>query len=711
MNVLNGWRIPMQRLVISLAMIVTLSSFASAQTSYPMVMSLKPIAVQAGTTAECEVQSRYTLLGTHQVFVSGEGVTAEVIAPEMPELKAGEKPKDLTKLKLRLTAATDALPGPREFRLATPNGASTIGQLVIVRDPVTMEPASDNNTPDKAQVVSLPATMCGVIEKSEDTDFWKFHVEAGQSFTFHVRGQRLEDKIHDLQNHLDPILFLRDSSGSVVAMSDNHFYADPFLSQTFASAGDYLLEIRDVRYQGNVYWEYAIEAHARPVIAQVTPLAVNPEQATEVQLSGWNLGDVQSGQLLAAAGSLGQRWLTLPLAGGPSNPVPVYVTDQPLFAEPATENETAAQAVAITTPVVINGRIEKPNDVDVYVFEAKKGDLLSFQVLSRRYDSQLDSLVRILNEKGQLLREEDDSRAGKLLYADSWIEGWPAPADGKYFVEIRDVHLRGGDGFGYALAITPTKPYFELEVDTDKTNLPPGMHGVIFVRAVRKQGFTGAIDLAVEGLPAGVTATCGRILSGKCLDGAIVLSATPDAAPAMSRITIRGTASHPQGEGQPPLELAAVASPWQEIYMPGGGRAHYIADDHVVCVGTPSDIRSITLSTTDVRLKPGETQTIQVQIERAPDVKANITLDCVFQHLSQIYANSLPEGVTIDGSLSKTLLSNGASDGVIVLKADKTAPPVEKQVCSVMANFAINFVMKATYSSPPVFVSVEPAAK
>lgn len=689
--------------------LLTWCSVASAQTSYPMIMGLKPVAVQAGTTAECEVQSRYTMLGSHQVFVSGVGVTAEVIAPEMPELKAGEKPKDLTKLKLKFTAATDALPGPREFRLATPNGASTIGQLVIVRDPVTVEPTGDNNTPDKSQDVTLPATLCGVIEKNEDTDFWKFHVEAGQSFTFLVRGQRLEDKIHDLQNHLDPILFLRDASGSVVAMSDNFFYADPFLAHTFAQAGDYTLEIRDVRYQGNVYWEYAIEAHARPVIAQVTPLAVNPDQATDVQLTGWNLGDTKSGQLLAAAGSLGQRWLTLPLAHGPSNPVPVYVTDQPVFAEPAAENDTAEQAVAITTPVVINGRMEKTNDVDVYTFEAKKGDLLSFEVLARRYDSQLDSLVRILNDKGQLLREEDDSRAGKLTYADSWIEGWAAPADGKYFIEIRDVHLRGGDGFGYALAITPTKPYFELQVDTDKTNLTPGTHGVIFVRAIRKHGFTGEIELAVDGLPAGVTETCGRILSGKSVDGAIILSAAPDAPSEMARITIRGIAAHPQGEGQPPLELTAQASPWQEIYMPGGGRGHYLADDHVVCVGEPSDIRSITLSTTEVRLKPGESQAIQVKIERAPDVTANITLDCLFQHLSSVFANTLPEGVTIDGSQSKTLLSNGASEGVIVLKADKTAPPVEKQVCSVMANFAINFVMKATYSSPPVFVSVEAA--
>ncbi|HUQ69464.1 MAG TPA: hypothetical protein VM165_08080, partial [Planctomycetaceae bacterium] len=216
-------------------------------------------------------------------------------------------------------------------------------------------------------------------------------------------------------------------------------------------------------------------------------------------------------------------------------------------------------------------------------------------------------------------------------------------------------------------------------------------------------------QLHVDGLPDGVTATCGRILAGKSVDGAIVLSAAADAKPAAGTITIRGTATHPQGEGQPPLELSATATPYQEVYMPGGGRAHWPVSGHLVCVGAPSDIRSIALTETDIRLKPGETKKIGVKITRAEDAKANITLDFMYQHLSQIFANTLPEGVTIDAGQSQTLLAGGASEGHIVLKAAKDAPPVEKQLTSLMANFAINFVMKATYSSPPVFISVDAA--
>lgn len=694
--------------LLSLVVIGLCAATVAAQTSYPMVMSLKPVAVQVGTTAECEVSSRYSMLGAFQVFVSGTGVTAEIIPPVMPELKPGEKPKDVTKLKLKITAAADALPGVREFRLGTPNGASTLGQVVIVRDPVVAEQA-ENNTRDKAQPVTFPATLCGTIEKAEDFDFYKFTVAAGDKLTFHVRAQRLEDKIHDLQTHVDPILFLRDASGGVVAMSDNAFFADPFLAHTFAQAGDYFLEIRDVRFQGNVEWVYAIEVNGRPFPTQAFPMAVAAGQEGLVDLVGPFVPAGAKATVPPQSGANGFRWLPLSLNEQVLNPVPVYVSGQPIVVEPPSENNTPATAVEVTAPVVISGRIEQPADLDVYAFTAKKGDKLSFQVMGRRFQSQLDSYLRILNEKEQVLREDDDGRFGKLLHADTWLEGWEVPADGKYFVEIRDVHLRGGDGFGYLLELTPTVPTFELIVDTDKTNLTPGTHGVLFVRANRKHGFKGDVQLHVDGLPAGVTATCGRALSTKYPDGAIVLSALPEATLAAAPVRIWGTAElPPAAEGAAPQMLTVEATPYQETYNPGGGRVHFSSETHVVNVGQPSDLRKVEISETDIRLKPGESRKILVKIERNTDVKANVTLDLTYNHLEQIYASSLPDGVTIDGGQSKTLLSGGASEGFITIKADKTAAPVEKQLACVMAHFSINFVMKATYTSPPLFITVEP---
>jgi hypothetical protein len=76
-----------------------------------------------------------------------------------------------------------------------------------------------------------------------------------------------------------------------------------------------------------------------------------------------------------------------------------------------------------------------------------------------------------------------------------------------------------------------------------------------------------------------------------------------------------------------------------------------------------------------------------VTLERNKDVNQNVTLDRLDKHLDSIYANSLPEGVTIDGNQSKTLLAGDTSEGFITLKANKTAPPCEKQLGVVMVIF------------------------
>lgn len=706
----------------ALACGLLMNSACLAQISYPMVMSLKPVAIQAGATTECEVNSRYTMLGTYQVTVGGTGVTAEVVPPEMPPLKPGERPKDVTKLKLKFTAVADVSTGVREFRLATPNGASTIGQLVVVRDPVIFEVA-ENNSAEKAQPVTLPAALCGAIEKAEDFDFWKFSVEAGQTLTFHVRCQRLQDKIHDLQVHADPILFLRDASGNVIAMSDNAFFADPFLAHRFEQAGDYLLEIRDVRYQGNVDWVYCIEANSRPFVTGAFPKAVKPGVATTVELSGINLPADPKGTVLVKAGTPnGLTQVPVMIGDQVSNPVGMYATDLPILVETAADNNSAMTALPFEVPQVIAGRIETVSDLDCYSFLAKKGEKFSFEVIARRQMSNLDSFLRILNEQGQPVRDDDDGRFGRLTHADTRLEGWEAPADGKYVIEVRDGQLRGGPGYEYALQVTLTQPYFELEMDTDKTQLTPGTYGSIFVRVVRKHGFTGEVQLHVDGLPPGVVATCGKILGEKGVDGCISLYAPPGLQPEASDIRIWGTGVFPVpattpaatgatvGEAAPPpalLDLSATATPYQEYYSPGGGRGHYPVETHTVAVGSSADLLAVKLSDTEIRLKPGEAKKIVITLERAKDVKANVTLDFMYRHLDQVFANSLPEGVTMDGSLSKTLLTGSDSEGFITLKADKTAPPVERQVTAVMANFAINFVMKATYSSPPVFVTVE----
>jgi hypothetical protein len=128
---------------------------------------------------------------------------------------------------------------------------------------------------------------------------------------------------------------------------------------------------------------------------------------------------------------------------------------------------------------------------------------------------------------------------------------------------------------------------------------------------------------------------------------------------------------------------------------------------HTVSVGEPLDILSLTVSPTEIKLKPGESQKVEITLERAAGFDKNVTLDCLYRHLSSVYGDSLPKGVSIDLKNSKTLLTGKESKGHITLVAAKDAKPVQAQQIAMMANVAINFVMKMTYSSGPLTVSVE----
>ena len=122
----------------------------------------------------------------------------------------------------------------------------------------------------------------------------------------------------------------------------------------------------------------------------------------------------------------------------------------------------------------------------------------------------------------------------------------------------------------------------------------------------------------------------------------------------------------------------------------------------------PSDIQSLKLSTQEITLRPGEAVRIDVEMTRAEGFDKNISLDVLFKHLSSVWGDTLPKGVKLDGSKSKILITGKETKGHITLVADDKIEKVQRQQVSVMANISLNFVMKATYSSLPLFITTVP---
>ena len=149
-----------------------------------------------------------------------------------------------------------------------------------------------------------------------------------------------------------------------------------------------------------------------------------------------------------------------------------------------------------------------------------------------------------------------------------------------------------------------------------------------------------------------------------------------------------------------------MATPNEEIYLPGGGRGRIDVVMHTVAITEPSDILDVAISPTEIRLKPGQEVRIDVTVQRRADYDKGVSLDLLLRHLTTTYGNPLPPGVTLVESKSQTLLGSG-SKGHLVLKAAPDAAPIAGVPVCVLAHVSVNFVVKISYASKPVLLTVE----
>src|SRR5215813_3811730 len=503
-----------------LAVLLGLLGNAHAQTSYPMITHTSPVAVQRGKTTTVTVAGQMNFFGVYKALFEGTGIATE----GMPAAPAATAPKGTAReVKLKLKVDADAALGVRDFRLASPLGVSSVGQLLIVDHPV-VEESGLNNTPEKANAVKAPCVVCGRIEIAEDVDYFKFHAEAGQTFSFEVHGARLQDRIHDLQKHADPMLTLYDASGRELAANDDYFFADPYLSYTFSRAGDYLVQVRDSKYDGDPRWVYALTITPTPYVSHLFPMAGNPGATIKVEPVG-------SARLLEKQVELtvpkkeGLHTLALDVKGQKTNTTAFISSSLPQVIEQE-PNDTPEKAMRVTIPCGINGRIGTPRDLDHFIFKATKGKAIRFEVKARRFgtplQSSLDSVLEVMTPKGDVLASNDD-----LVGKDAGLVFMP-PADGDYVVCVRDLNSKGGDTAVYYLEADWARPDFTVRCDPDKAMIGPGSSTAWYVHVVRSNGFDGPVRVEVEGLPKGVTVNP-LTIPPTMTQGLLVLTAADDA--------------------------------------------------------------------------------------------------------------------------------------------------------------------------------------
>jgi hypothetical protein len=421
---------------------------------------------------------------------------------------------------LRVTMAANAAPGEREIRLGTPAGFSNplrfyVGQLPEITAPpaqarpeVRRPEATANRRPavppTKTETrVTLPAVLNGQVMPGE-VDRYRFAARQGQRLVLAASARALIPYLPDaVPGWFQATLALSDAQGNELQYADDYrFNPDPVLFYEIPRDGDYVVEIKDSIYRGREDFVYRLTVGELPFATAVFPLGAQTGATPEVEVKGWNLPAAKLTPDTSAAGVLA---LTVRKDDLLSNPMP-FAVDPLSEAREYEPNSSVRQAQEIKTSIILNGRIDQPGDTDLFRFEGGAGDEIVAEVRARRLNSPLDSVLKLTDASGQQLAFNDDheDKAAGLSthHADSQLRA-TLPTNGVYLIQLGDTQGKGGPEYAYRLRVSPPQPDFELRLAPATLNLRAGGTVPVTVYALRQDGFTNDITLALKDAPAG----------------------------------------------------------------------------------------------------------------------------------------------------------------------------------------------------------------
>ncbi len=431
-----------------------------------------------------------------------------------------------------VTVAPDAKPGRREIRVITKRGISNplpfyVGQLPeVARKPMkTAEKpvlgkeylALRHRPPqEEEQRITAPCTMNGQIAFGE-VNRYRFTAKKGQRLVISAKARDLVPYVPDaVPGWFQAVLKLCDAHGREVAYDDDYrFNPDPIIYYTVPKDGEYVLSIYDALFRGRESFVYRITIGELPFVTSVFPLGGRVGAPLKVEMDGWNL-EKATLSLPVQGAKPGIHPIAASKGKFISNYVPFALDTLPecLEKEP---NDDPAHAQKVQLPIIINGRIDRPGDWDVFELDGKAGETIVAEVWARRLGSPLDSFLKVTNAAGKIIALNDDhydaASGFNTDYADSYLMV-KLPADGKYFVHLADTRRHAGKEYAYRLRISRPQPDFVLRVVPSQIVLRSRSSAAVTVYAVRKDGFEGPIKLSFQNLPAGLESP-GAILGAK----------------------------------------------------------------------------------------------------------------------------------------------------------------------------------------------------
>jgi len=600
---------------------------------------------------------------------------------------------------LQVAIANNAPAGDREIRLASPNALSNPMKFCVDTLPEISRPAAHAGNPDLEPLlvklgktatpagtpkyettVPLPVTLNGQIMPG-GVDRYRFTAKAGQQLVIITSARALIPYLADaVPGWFEATLTVFDPDGKELANQERfQFKPDPVLHFEAPRDGDYVVEIHDSIFRGREDFVYRLTIGELPFVTGIFPTGGKAGEKTKVTLAGWNLPD----KVFVRDNSPSAPGIT-PFSDT-FNTMPFDVDDLPeCFATGSANSVETAQVIAV--PAIVNGRIAWPGESDVFKFEGRAGQQIVAEIMARRLDSPLDSFLRLVDAAGKQLAANDDFEdKGSGLethHADSYLMA-TLPADGIYYLHLNDIQGKGGLDFAYRLRVSEPRPDFALRLVPSSLAIRAGMSVPVTAYALRRDGFTNAIDLRLDDV-------AGLALSGARIpENQDKVQFTVKASP-----QIAGKTFHPKVTGTAVIDGQAVvraAVPADDMMQAFAYRHLVPAQELAVAVvgasrpGAKDSVRII--SATPVKIRPGGTARVVVATPANFNSQFNFGL------------RGAPEGISL---ATNTAAANGIE---LVIAAD-----AEKVITGTNGNLIVDLFPKNPPAAAPKKNNMAPKA-
>jgi hypothetical protein len=561
----------------------------------PRLLTTMPMGGKVGTTVEVAITGEHLEEASALIFSDPRITAKRKLDP------AGEPIAN----RYVVSIAPDCPVGLYEARVLTRLGISS-SRIFSVGSLTEVVQASPNRTRAAAQELPLNS-VCNGVTADRSIDYYTFRAKKGQRLVLDCATRGIDSK-------LNATVILADAAGRDLLVERRGGAVD----FTAPKDGTYVIKIHELTFKGGPAYYYRLGLWEQPA---GTPI-VRQSATKPVHSFSW------------------------PPPGLPAQAAQAEV-------EP---NNDGAHAQRISLPCDLAGRFYPAADVDVFEFEARKGEEWWIEVASERLGLPTDPAVLVQRvvkgEKGSadslldVLELSDIPSPVKVSSNGYAYDGPPYNAgtsdvlgklvikeDGLYRLQLSDLFggTRSEPGHVYRLVIRRAAPDFALVAwalhmelrngDRNALSKPIALRGgatmALEVIAFRRDGFDGAIELAMEGLPRGVTARGLKIPAGKA-HGMMLITAQADAPPGYANATFVGRATITGQTVTRPCRLASVSWPipdsWGEIPSP-----RLLADVPVSVSGLERAPLAIAAKTPVLEAKVGEKLTVPLLHRRTSE--------------------------------------------------------------------------------------------